>query len=289
MINAFSTAADLVLDLDPDLGSGVGAEDWEMARQACIGQLVRVARGRFDSAAAFDSGLDVVGLVIVEGLLCREVALHDRFMAELLGPMDVLQLPSETGRPRLSQGITVTAATETVLLVLADSFVRAAARWPSLLATLLRRVEVQRERLAVQGLIALVPRAEHRLLLMLWHLADRWGSATAEGTVLSLALTHELLGQLIGGSRPTATIAIGALQADGSIRRLEDGSWLLTAAARSRVTAIVQSRGPARVLGETLALRQLTREAAQASRALRAEARQIRARNRAIDRAHPID
>lgn len=69
-----------------------------------------------------------------------------------------------------------------ILVVLGESFIGAAARWPSLLATVQRRLEAQRESLAIQGLIAHLPRAEHRLLLMLWHLAERWGYVTPKAS-----------------------------------------------------------------------------------------------------------
>jgi len=47
------------------------------------------------------------------------------------------------------------------------------------------------------------------VLLALWLLADRWGRATPDGTVLSLALTHELLGQLTGARRSPAADRLG--------------------------------------------------------------------------------
>jgi len=34
-----------VLDLDPDLGSGIGEERWETARHACRAKVLRVPRG----------------------------------------------------------------------------------------------------------------------------------------------------------------------------------------------------------------------------------------------------
>jgi CRP/FNR family transcriptional regulator, cyclic AMP receptor protein len=244
-----------VLDLDPDLGSGVDPEDWELARHACRGQLLRVPRGVWDLPPQFGQQDELFGLVIVEGLLCREVALRDRYMFELLGPADVLQPPVVGGRPRLGGAITLTAAADTTLIVLGKSFIQAAGRWPALLTTVGRRLEARREHLAIQGLIAHLPRAEHRVLLTLWHLADRWGRVTREGTLLALPLTHELLGHLAAARRSTATLAVNALESAGYIRRFSDGSWLLTAAAAQRVQAIATVSRTAGVLGETFVLR----------------------------------
>jgi Crp-like helix-turn-helix domain len=70
------------------------------------------------------------------------------------------------------------------------------------------------------------------------HLADRWGRVTPGGTLLPLALTHDLLAHLIAARRPTVTLAVSALESDGCIERMDDGTWLLTCAAERKVAAI---------------------------------------------------
>ena len=159
-----------------------------------------------------------------------------------------------------------------------ESFVRAAARWPCLLEAVLGRLEAQRERLALQGLIAHLARAEDRVLLALWLLGNRWGQMTPDGTLLSLALTHDLLGQLTASRRSTVTIAVSALESGGSIRRLGNGSWLLTEQA-GRDVALFARTSSAAVLGESFVLRQRLAETRNEARALRAEALQAQARH----------
>lgn len=219
---------------------------------------------------------DLVGLVIVGGLVCRELALRDRRMLELLGPGDVVHPPVESDRPRLGARIVLTAVLDTQLLALGRSFIAAAARWPGLLRNLQDRLESQRTYLAVQGLIAHLPRAEHRLLLVLHHLADRWGFVIPEGTVIPLPLSHDLLGQLAAARRSTVTLALSALERDGRVRRLDDGSWLLTGAAEELVLSIANNSTSVPPLGEMLALRARAIEKWQDARALRAEARLAR-------------
>lgn len=102
-----------------------------------------------------------------------------------------------------------------------------------------------------------------------------------EGIVLPLALTHDLLGQLIGARRSTTTLALRALESDGLFRRTEDGSWLLMAAGERRVNAITRAPDTQQVLGERLTLGQRMSETRAEARALRAEARQIRGKRRA--------
>jgi len=239
-----------ILDLDPDLGASISEEDWETACRACRGALLSVPSGVWELPDAVADRNDVLGLVLVEGALCREVALRDRYMFELLGRGDVLHVPVAHGGPRLGGKIKLTALAGTRLVVLDSAFVRTAARWPSLLANVHRRLEAQREHLAIQGLIMHLPRAEHRVLLTLWHLADRWGRMTPEGTLLPLALTHGLLGHLTAARRPTVTLAVGTLQTDGYIRRCNDGSWLLTVAAEHQVRTIASLTRTPRVLGD---------------------------------------
>jgi CRP/FNR family transcriptional regulator, cyclic AMP receptor protein len=250
----------------------------------CRGEFVRVPSGAWQVPDGIDELDGVFAFVIVSGLLCREVGLRDRYMFELLGPGNVLQLPLLADGPRLGGPVRLTAAVDTELVALGESFARAAARWPSLLTEVLRRLEAQRESLAIQGLIAHVPRAEHRVLLILWHLAERWGRVTPAGTVLHLALTHDVLGQLIGARRSTATLAVSALEKQGYLRRLDDGGWLLTAAAESKIEAIAGADGDAGVLGETFGLRQRMVEVTNDALALRAEAKQLRAQSRRVSR-----
>jgi CRP/FNR family transcriptional regulator, cyclic AMP receptor protein len=277
-------AVGLILDLDPDLGSGVGAEEWEWARSTCRGGLMRVPPGAWQVPDGAGERADLLGWLIVEGLVCREVGLRDRYMLELLGPGDVLQFPVEVDRPRLGGPVRLTAAFETALIALGDSFARAAARWPCLLAAIHRRLEVQRESLAIQGLIAHLPRVEHRLLLMLSHLAGRWGRVTTEGTLLPLTLTHDLLGHLTAARRPTVSLAVGALESDGYIRRTADGAWLLTSQGEHRARAVGRTSTTAPALGETFMFRQRTADIRRDSLTLRAEARQLRARRAANGR-----
>jgi len=263
----------LLLDIDPDLGADVGHEDWEAARRACRGVLVSAPAGRWELLLSAEESRALVGLVIVTGMICREVRLRDRHLIELLGPGDVLQLPVTGDGPRLGTDIHLTAVVDAQMLALGQPFIRAAARWPGLLVALQQRIEAQRERLAVQALIAHLPRAEHRLLLMLWHLAQRWGFVTPAGIVLPLPLSHDVLGQLTAARRSTATLALRALEQAGTIKRLQDGSWLVTTAGEFAVEAIARTPAAAPSLGEILALRLRSSESVERARALRAEAK----------------
>jgi CRP/FNR family transcriptional regulator, cyclic AMP receptor protein len=264
-----------VLELDPDLGRDIPREEWEQARATCRGRLVHVKRGRWELPPTAEVR-DAAGLVVVRGMLSREAILGGHHMLELLAPGDVLLRPVEVSDSRLSGRIELTAVNEAELVALGESFIRAAARWPTLLKAVQRRLEAQREDLAIQGLIAHFSGADDRLLLMLWHLIERWGIVTLEGIVIPIPLTHELLGQLIRARRPTTTLALGSLVDEGSVRRLDNGSWLLTSTAKRRVGALARTEQAARTLGDQLMLFQLTSQTRAEFRAVQAQARQAR-------------
>jgi CRP/FNR family transcriptional regulator, cyclic AMP receptor protein len=65
------------------------------------------------------------------------------------------------------------------------------------------------------------------VLVLFWHLADRWGRVEPDGVHVPLRLTHELLGRLIAVRRASVTASLGRLRERGFIERRPDRSWLL--------------------------------------------------------------
>jgi hypothetical protein len=106
-------------------------------------------------------------------------------------------------------------------------FAESVAPWPELTSMLVDRV-VQRARwLAFQLAVCHVVRVDMRLLLMLWHFADRWGRMTPDGAKVHLPITHNVFASVVGARRPSVTTALGRLQDEGRIERLSGGTWLL--------------------------------------------------------------
>ena len=96
--------------------------------------------------------------------------------------------------------------------------------WP----LLLERCAARARRLAVLQTISQLNRVDRRVLTVLWHLAERWGRVTPNGVVLPLALSHRMLGQLVGARRPTVSTALAELVRSGEVARGECGTWVLT-------------------------------------------------------------
>jgi CRP/FNR family transcriptional regulator, cyclic AMP receptor protein len=95
---------------------------------------------------------------------------------------------------------------------------------------LLERWAGRTRRLAVLQTISQLNRVDRRVLTLLWHLAERWGRVTPDGVLVPLALSHRMLGQLVGARRPTISTALGELIRAAELIRGPDGTWILTGA-----------------------------------------------------------
>jgi len=220
-----------LLDADPDLAQGIPAEELPYARRAAVAPLHVPAPGPWAPGAAEDFGTGVTGLLVLRGLLTRDVLLESRTASQLVGPGDLIA-PWTLGETLLPVGMRWTVTGGTTLAVLDERFTAAGRRWPQLVAAVRERAFEQQDRAAVQGAIAQLPRVELRILALLWHLADQWGRVTGAGVALPLRLTHETLGRLVGAQRPTVTLAVGQLLDDDMITRRDDGTLLLHARSR---------------------------------------------------------
>jgi CRP-like cAMP-binding protein len=99
--------------------------------------------------------------------------------------------------------------------------------WPQLGLELFSRGTRRAHSLAVSLAIAHHQRVDDRLMLTLWHLAERWGRVRPDGVVVPLPLSHQRLADLVGAHRPAVTTAMGELTRAGSISRRDDRTWLL--------------------------------------------------------------
>ena len=214
-----------LLDADPELASEIPAGDRPRARQALLAPVYVVGAGPVDFAAhALPE--TTFALLVVRGLLRSDVTLAGRELSELLVAGDVV-LPWEPAADGVGAARAFTAVKAGYVVALDDRFIRAAAAWPGLLIAIHRRLNDQGHRVATHGVICQLPRVEERIMAGMWHLAGRTGKVCAEGTVVPVRMTHQELGRLVGAQRPTVTLAVKGLAADGRLHRREDATWLL--------------------------------------------------------------
>jgi CRP/FNR family cyclic AMP-dependent transcriptional regulator len=165
---------------------------------------------------------------VLEGVLARELTVADHVSAELLGPGDLIrpwQPASRTGLLPVTAEWSVMSPTTVAVL---DRRVAAElTNWPEVVAALFDRLSERSLRLATTQAISQLTRVDRRLSALFWHLAERWGRVAGDGVVIPLALTHRILGQLVGARRPTVSTALSELAERGELTRRPDGAWLL--------------------------------------------------------------
>jgi CRP/FNR family transcriptional regulator, cyclic AMP receptor protein len=221
-----------LLDLDPDLGAALAPDRFARARAELTAPIVRLPRGEWAGSAASQTDHQNVGLLVVDGVIAREVVLVDTVSTELLGAGDLIRPWGRVGEPQLlAHTIRWQVLAEARLAVLGRAFAVALARWPEVNAALLDRACARAQRLATTQAISHLNSVDRRLLALFWHFAERWGRITPAGIVVPLRLSHRLLAELVGARRPTVTAALAALARDGTLLRRDDASWLLTGEA----------------------------------------------------------
>jgi CRP/FNR family transcriptional regulator, cyclic AMP receptor protein len=220
-----------LLDADPDLGLLISAAEIEDARQRLTVRRHVVEPGNWEGERLRDAGPEHVGLLVVEGLMTRELALADNVSSELLGPGDLVRPWQAAGPERLVPSETRwTALERTVLAVLDRRFALELAQCPEVNVMLIDRLTERSHRLSLMQSISQLNGVDRRLLTLFWHLAERWGRVTRVGVAITISVPHRVLAELVGARRPTVSSALGRLAEAGELVREPDGTWLLTGA-----------------------------------------------------------
>jgi hypothetical protein len=213
----------LLLEVEPDIGRFLSADEKAEAARLVV-PVVALPKQAFEIEAVLTKANSFAALVL-DGMLLQSGRVWEHTALQLLGPGDVL---TRTSAPRsmLVTDAGYRAAAETRVAMLGNEVLLAARRWPRIVAGLNARLGEQSERLSIQMTICQLPRVDQRVLALMWLLAEIWGQVTPAGTTLPLALTHDAIGALIGGRRPTVTLALSELTERGAIVR-QDRGWLL--------------------------------------------------------------
>jgi CRP/FNR family transcriptional regulator, cyclic AMP receptor protein len=218
-----------LLELDPDLAGDLDHEDATRARTELIARAQMLdwkqRRGRWGPS----DPRGYLGLLVLEGVLLREVTLARGGTAELLGVGDLLRPWDVDGEEFLPIGSTVewTILDSVTVAVLDPAFAHRAAQWPEVMSQLISRSVLRAKATTVDKAISHLKHVETRLLLLFWHFALRWGKVGPETISVGLPLTHELLAKFVGATRPSVTTALGQLARRGLLVR-DDGVWRLS-------------------------------------------------------------
>jgi CRP/FNR family cyclic AMP-dependent transcriptional regulator len=175
---------------------------------------------------------EALAFLVVEGVVLRVTSFAGRSAVELLGPGDLLAPPltaaDQVESPAVSRYMAHGLAS---VAVLDDRFRRAARRWPGIFDCLHECLGRQTHRASRHPATLHLPRVEDRIVALFADLAERFGRMTPDGIVIDLPLTHQVIGDLVASRRPTVSLAMQTLAADGIVERLDDGRWHFAARA----------------------------------------------------------
>ena len=216
-----------LLELAPWVAAGLDPEVIaELERELVVPHL-RLEPGSWEwSGKEPRVGLLVVAGRIMRGLHLDEAPAHG---LEVLGEGDVLRPWSFSGAlDSVPSRVDWEVMSPAELAILDEPFVEAARRWPQLMINLIEQVLQQTRSLSYYLTARQVSRLEGRILLTLWHLADRWGKVTPEGVCLELPkLTHEAIARMVAARRPSVTTGIRKLHELGLVDQRSSGVWIL--------------------------------------------------------------
>jgi CRP/FNR family transcriptional regulator, cyclic AMP receptor protein len=234
-----------VLDEDLELAAAVGQESFQQARLAAVAPLVEVPEGPWmPPSAPRQRGRDF-GLLVLSGLLLRDLELAGRSLVELRGPEDLLRpWDDATEVVSIQSRITWTAREPTRLAWLDGDFASSVIGWPEITSTLMARATRRARLLSFRLAILELRHVDLRVLLLMWHLADRWGQVGAEGIRLNIDLTHELIARMVGAHRTSVTAALQKLADEGRIART-GRTWLLLGPPPQELSDTARARGSA--------------------------------------------
>jgi CRP/FNR family transcriptional regulator, cyclic AMP receptor protein len=231
-----------VLEADPELGLRLPPEQIARAREGLLAPVQNLSPGVCESPP--DPGPGHLGSLILEGLIARDLMLAGNVSTELLGEGDLIEPWAADGEGLVHYRVRWHILSPVSVAVLDLGFVRLLREWPQVFGAFLERALRRTLRMAVhQALLQLSP-VETRLLVLFWHLADRWGRVTRDGILLPLGLTHQVLGQLVGCQRASVTTALKEISRSGRAVHRPDGSWLLRGDPPDELSRLSWSREP---------------------------------------------
>ncbi len=218
-----------ILCEDPTLARQIPPEEALVASRRAVANVVSLPKGIFWPDERFPNEPGALGMLLLDGILLRAVAVTDRPTVEVIGPGELFR-PFEAARTSdamVSGEVRWWALRPARVAVLDARFCRSISDYPGLIAELAGRLSRRPAASTLRLALAQEPRLSVRLHCMLWHLADRFGEAQDAGILLRVPLCHVLLSWLAGARRPAMSRAINELERAGHLVRNPDGTWWL--------------------------------------------------------------
>ena len=216
-----------VLDADPDLAAALPPEVFTVASRHALAEVQEIPVGPWVPSSVYDGSHPLVGLLIIDGLLTRDMSFAGRMSSELMGAGDLLRpWDQDADFDPIPLQVSWQVLEKTSIAILDRHFAAVIGKWPVLVDAVAGRAVKRSRALAFQLAISQVTRVDERLLVLMWHLAERWGRVGPDGVRVPLRLTHEALGRLVGARRPSVTTALTGLAKRGCVERTPTGGLL---------------------------------------------------------------
>jgi CRP/FNR family transcriptional regulator, cyclic AMP receptor protein len=217
-----------VLEVDPDLGQSLDQQGFAAASRELVADTLDIARGVWELDPAWAATGAVLGLLILAGVLARDLVIGRRRSLEILGPGDMVRpWPSDRHSGAVDVDLRFNALEPVRFAALDARFATHAARFPGVMSQVAGRVMGRATSASLRLIVHQVVRIDDRVLVSLWGLAERFGRVTPDGVLMPVPINHTMMARFVGAQRPTVSQAVGALTRRGEVERLDDGGWLL--------------------------------------------------------------
>ncbi len=233
-----------VADAFPDLIRHLPPDQARIAGHHALATIKALPPGPWSPVRSLQSRPGDLGLLIVDGLLTRDVVLGQTVATELVGRGDLLRPADHDGMAApVPFDVEWHVLEPTRIAVLDREFAAVIGHWPEAIELIVSSAVRRAHSLALHLAVSHLRRVDKRLLILLWHMADRWGTVGPNGVSVPMHLTHQTLGRLVGAHRPSVTTALTLLVKEGRVSRANDGTWTLHGQPPSTLAGIDRDIG----------------------------------------------
>ncbi|HWH44072.1 MAG TPA: Crp/Fnr family transcriptional regulator [Thermoleophilaceae bacterium] len=217
-----------LIEAEPDLAHGLSPGEAAALRQHAIVPALDLVPGPWEPDPAVAGPERALGLLVISGLIVRELRIGEAAAAELVGSGDLVRPCHEDEVSVIVEADAAWSVLEKARVAVLDQRVAAlCGRFPQFVSNLLGRGTRRARALTTHSAISHMTRVDSRLLLLLWNLADRWGKVAPEGVTIPMRLTHEMLAKLVGARRPSVSTAMSDLSRRGLLTARRGGFIVL--------------------------------------------------------------
>ena len=229
-----------LLAADPELASQLDEATAATARRALHARVVRLDTGPWRPGER-SHGAGGIGLLVLDGLICRSVVVGAERSSEILGEGDLLRPWADDASEAIPARTEYEVLAAAEVAVLDRSCAERLAAFPEVFTEITDRALRRARAQAVLSATCHIKRVDVRLLALFWHLAERWGRVTPRGIVVPVKLTHTRLAALVGAQRPSVTTALKRMQQRGVLWREDADRYVLGPSAREEMEQLCLS------------------------------------------------